>query len=65
MGTLTTVCMGHREGEEVHPCGKVLKVEEGVVAEDTLSHGVCPDCYVIILGVPPPEHLPCRNRLWG
>jgi len=53
MGTLTTICMGHKEGGEVHPCGTVLRVQEGVVAEDSISHGVCADCYVIITGVPP------------
>ncbi len=52
MGMLTTICMGHREGEEVHPCGKVLKTEP-IAGEDMISHGVCGDCYVIIMGVPP------------
>ncbi len=53
MGTLTTICAGRREDGTTYPCGKVLKVQEGVVREDILSHGVCADCYVLIMGVPP------------
>lgn len=51
MGTVTTLCMGYRDGKEVRECGKLLGTVEHN-GPDMTSHGVCAECFVITTGVP-------------